>query len=220
MCDPCCDVYSLSRVAFESLDSYLHPSPLLVVVSGPSGVGKDSVVRRMIELHYSFHFVVTVTSRPPRQGEVHGVDYTFVSEAEFERMIAEDELFEHARVYDQYKGIPKAQVRQALASGQDVLLRLDVQGAATMRAKAPDAVTIFLAPPSMDVLVARLRRRGSDSPAELAQRLRTAEREMGALPSFDYVVFNHEDALDEAARQIGAIMASEKCRVGRRSVVV
>ena len=145
--------------AFALLERYLHPEPSLVVISGPSGVGKDSVVNRMRELEYPFHFVVTATDRCPRPGEVHGVDYYFVSTAEFERMIRENELFEHAEVYGQHKGVPKAHARQALSSGMDVIMRLDVQGAMTIAHKVPGALTIFLAPPSLDILVGRLRRR-------------------------------------------------------------
>src|SRR5512137_519789 len=111
----------------------LHPEPLLIVISGPSGVGKDTVIQRMIERNLPFHFVVTATTRHPRPNEVHGKDYFFYSHAEFARMIENSELLEHAIVYNDYKGIPKAQVHDAQASGQDVVMRLDVQGANTIR---------------------------------------------------------------------------------------
>jgi len=122
--------------------------PLLVVISGPSGVGKDAVRKRMQERGCPFHFVVTATDRPQRPGEVHGKDYFFISAAEFDRMLANGELLEHAIVYGQHKGIPKAHVRQALTSGQDVLMRVDVQGATTIRRLVPEAVLIFLMPSS------------------------------------------------------------------------
>src|SRR5512136_1451271 len=121
-----------------------HPEPLLIVISGPSGVGKDTVIQRMQERNLPFQFVVTATTRPPRPNEVHGKDYFFYSNAEFARMIEKGELLEHAIVYNDYKGIPKAQVRDALASGKDVVMRLDVQGAATIHALCPDALMIFL----------------------------------------------------------------------------
>ena len=161
------------------------PQPLLVVISGPAGVGKDAVVRRLKERGYPFHFVVTATDRPPRPGEVHGVHYFFVSTAEFEGMIALDELLEHARVYGQYKGIPKQQVREALASGKDVVMRLDVQGAAAVRRMAPEAVLIFLVAGSDEELEQRLRKRKGDSPEQIRERLATARAEMACLDEFD-----------------------------------
>ncbi|MEA3408264.1 MAG: guanylate kinase [Chloroflexota bacterium] len=196
----------------------MHPLPLLVVISGPSGVGKDSVVERMQEMGYPFHFVVTVTDRVPRPDEEDGRDYHFVSTGEFERMIEADDLLEYARVYGQYKGVPKADVREALSSGRDVVMRLDVQGADTVRKIVPQALTIFLAPPSLDVLVRRLRGRGGDSSAQLRQRLETAVTEMRRMETFRYVVVNYEGRLDEAVRQIMAIMEAEKCRVGRQEI--
>jgi guanylate kinase len=200
------------------IERYLHPAPLLVIISGPSGVGKDSVVRRMRELAYPFHFVVTATDRPRRPAEVNGIDYHFLSTAEFERMIAADEFLEYARVYGQYKGVPKAQARQALASGMDVIMRLDVQGTATVRQKVPQALTIFLVPPSLEVLIHRLRQRGTESAEELQRRLEMALAELRCAGAFDYVVVNHEGALDQTAARIMAIIQAEKCRVARQAV--
>jgi len=191
-------------------------TPLLVIISGPSGAGKDSVVKRMRELNYPFHFVVTTTDRPPRPGEVNGLDYHFVSTAAFDKMIANDELFEHAVVYGQHKGIPKAQVREALSSGMDVIMRLDVQGAATACQLVPEALAIFLVPPSIEVLIDRLRRRGSDSPAQLRKRMDTVLAEIGRIREFDYVVVNREGRLDETVKQIAAIISAERFRTARR----
>ena len=193
------------------------PPPLLIVISGPAGVGKDSVVNRMKEQGYPFHFVVTATDRSPRSGEVNGVDYFFFSTAEFERMEREGELLEHAIVYGQHKGIPKQQVRQALASGQDVVMRLDVQGAATVRQLVPQAVLIFLTASEQE-LEQRLHRRAADSPQQLAMRIAKARDEIAQLPLFDYVVANHEDRLDEAVAQVAAIITAEHCRVQPRIV--
>src|SRR4026209_452383 len=134
-----------------------HPQPLLIVISGPSGAGKDTVMQRMKERGLPFHFVVTATTRPKRANEEHGRDYWFISNEEFARMIDEDELIEHAIVYGDYKGIPKQQVREALASGMDVVLRIDVQGAETVRKMAPDVLMIFITTESEAALVQRLR---------------------------------------------------------------
>jgi guanylate kinase len=205
---------------FARVERYLHPTPLLVVLSGPSGVGKDTVVRRMRECGYPFRFVVTATDRPPRTGEVEGIDYYFVSTAEFERMVAQDELFEHALVYGQHKGVPKVPARQALASGIDVIMRLDVQGAATMRRLVPQILTIFLAPPSLEALIRRLCQRASDSPAQRRQRLETALAELERIEEFDYVVVNGEDALDSTVQQVVAIIAAEKCRAVRSPITL
>ncbi|MFO7917293.1 MAG: guanylate kinase [Anaerolineae bacterium] len=206
--------------AFAKVDRYLNPPPLLVVISGPSGVGKDSVVERMQEIGYPFHFVVTATDRAPRPDEEDGRDYHFVSTEEFEGMIEDDELLEYAQVYGQYKGVPKAEVQDALASGQDVVMRVDIQGAATVSEIVPQALTIFLAPPSLDILARRLRGRGGDSPAQLRERLETAVTEMRRMERFRYAVVNRQGRLDDTVRQTIAIMEAERCRVGRQPISV
>jgi guanylate kinase len=195
-------------------------TPLLIVISGPSGVGKDSLVERMKVRGAQFHFVVTATSRPPRSGEVHGIDYFFVSPETFEGMIEEDELLEYAVVYGQYKGIPKQQVREALASGQDVVMRLDVQGATTIKRLIPEAVLVFLSASSEEELVTRLKRRKTESDVQLQQRIETVRHEMERLPEFDYVVINRECALDEAVDQIFSIIRAEHHRVHPRQVAL
>ena len=186
--------------------------PLLIVISGPSGAGKDSVVLRMKERGFPFHFVVTATDRAPRHNEIHGKDYYFYTTAEFERMIDEHELLENAWVYGQHKGIPKAHVREALASGQDVVMRIDVQGAETVKKLLPAAITIFLICESEEELVARLRERRTESTDALQKRLDTAHEEMALIPDFDYVVVNHHGALDDAVDDVVAIMRAEHCR--------
>ena len=194
--------------------------PLLVVLSGPSGVGKDTILMRMRDIGFPFHFVVTATSRAQRPGERDGYDYHFVSKDRFEEMIARGELLEWAEVYGHYKGIPKREVGQALQSGRDVILRIDVQGAATIKRLAPEAVFIFLAPGSFDELRNRLQWRRTESPDQMEQRLAMAQREMEALDTFDYVVINREDHLDDAVGQIRNIMSAEKQRVRPRRVVL
>jgi guanylate kinase len=193
-------------------------SPLLVVISGPSGVGKDVTLKRMQEMGCRFHFVVTTTDRPRRPGEVDGVDYFFVSSAEFERMIEGDELLEHATVYGQHKGVSRDQVRRALDSGQDVVMRLDVQGAATIRRLVPDAVLIFLTTESEQELMARLKARRTESGQALRTRLEIARQEMGCIDEFDYIVVNRDGRLDETVETIMAIITAEKCRVWQREI--
>jgi len=197
-----------------------RPQPLLVVISGPSGVGKDATLNRMKELAYPFHFVVTATTRPRRPGEVHGRDYYFVSMDEFTAMIEQGELLEHALVYGECKGIPKAHVRKALDSGQDVIMRVDVQGAATVRELVPDAVLVFLMASSEEELARRLRARRTESPESLEKRLVTAHHEMAQMTNFDYVVVNRDHHLDDTVRQIAAIITAEKCRVRQRRIVL
>lgn len=192
--------------------------PLLIVISGPSGVGKDTVLQRMKERRMPFHFVVTATTRPPRADEVHGRDYFFLSTDEFAEMIEQKELLEWARVYNDYKGIPKQQVRDALASGHDVVMRLDVQGAATVRELSPGAVMIFLAPASEEELVNRLRERKTETPEGLKLRIATARRELHRMGEFDYYVVNPDMALETTVDRIIAIIEAEHSRVHPRKV--
>lgn len=193
-------------------------SPLLVVISGPSGVGKDMTIRRLKELGYPFYFVVTATTRPKRPDEVHGKDYFFISMSEFAEMIEARELLEYAIVYGDYKGIPKAQVREALASGQDVIMRIDVQGAATIRRLVPEAVLIYLSAESEEALVRRLRERKTEPEDQLKMRIATARQELERLDIFDYVVINAEDQLDETCHKIASIIMAEKCRLDQREI--
>lgn len=195
-------------------------NPLLVVISGPSGVGKDMAINRLKELGYPFYFVVTATTRPKRPKEVDGVDYFFISMSEFAEMIENEELLEHAIVYGDYKGIPKQQVREALASGHDVIMRIDVQGAATIRRLVPEAVLIFLSAESEEALVRRLRNRKTEPEGQLKMRIATARQELKRLDLFDYVVINAEDCLDETCRKIAAIITAEKCKINQREITL
>jgi guanylate kinase len=194
--------------------------PVLVVLSGPSGVGKDATLELMKRRELPFHFVVTATTRQRRPNETDGIDYHFVSVGEFAEMIDAGELLEYAVVYGDYKGIPKKHVREALASGKDVVLRIDVQGAATIRSLIPNAVTIFLAAESEDKLIERLRERKTESADNLKMRIATARQEMARINEFDYVVVNREDELDTTVDHVISIIHAEKCRVDWTPVVL
>lgn len=197
---------------------YRTINPLLVVISGPSGVGKDTVVQRMKERQVPFHFVVTATNRERRPDEVDGVDYGFVSTAEFARMIEENELLEYAIVYGDYKGVPKQQVRDAFESGKDVVMRLDVQGAGTIRHLAPEAVLIFLVADSEEEMVERLKARKTDTEDSIKLRVATARQELKRLQEFDYCVVNPQNDVDAAVDAILAIIQAEHARVQQRAV--
>jgi guanylate kinase len=199
-------------------EEFLKKQPLLIVLSGPSGVGKDAVIISLQERKYPIHFVVTAASRPPRAGEIHGVDYFFVTEQEFEEMIAHDELIEHSLVYDVYKGVPKSQVSEAMASGKDVIMRLDVQGAAKVRSIFPEAILLFLIPANDEEWFERWRARDTETPEEIALRVETARVELECLDDFDYVVVNPHNQLDKAVDSVISIIEAEHMRVQQREI--
>ena len=186
--------------------------PLLVVFSGPSGVGKDTLIERLLESEPRMRKVATVTTRPPRPGEIEGLDHYFVSPARFRQLIAEDALLEHARVYDNWYGVPRADVDDLISNKWDVILRTDIQGVTSIKRLAPHAVTIFIAPEDMADLEARLQRRGGTGLEDQSLRLDTAKREMEAARTFDHVVVNPEDALDAAVESVRRILEQERSR--------
>ncbi len=192
--------------------------PLLVVISGPSASGKGTVLAALRELDRPWHFAVTATTRPMRAGEVDGKDYIFLDVDTFLRMRERDELLESAQVYDRWYGVPRHQVRDPLIAGRDVILEIDVQGAATIRSIAPEALTIFVMPASMNELRSRLTGRGTEDGTEMQRRLDEASVELGRMHEFDYRVVNRNGQLDDAVREIDAIIAAEKCRVNPRLV--
>lgn len=203
------------------LDPYHRPaSPLLIVISGPSGVGKDSVLRGLKRRGLPFRFVPTMNTRPRRASEVEGVDYYFVSTEQFLSMLNRGELLEHAVVYGDYKGIARQPIREALASGQDVVLRVDVQGAATLKRLVPQAIFIFLMTSSETGLIERLSRRKTETPDSLRVRIATAREEMARLSEFDYVIVNRTDDLDEAVQSVISIIRAEHCRVRPRTILL
>ncbi len=193
--------------------------PLLVVLSGPSGVGKDAVLSVLRERGHPFHFTVTATTRPRRETKAADHQFlSFLSEDAFDRLLEDSGLLEHAQVYGYRYGVPKVQVREALERGKDVLILVDVQGAASIKKLVPEAVRILLAPPSVEDLETRLHARGLDEPDVIRRRLETAAEELAQLPHFDYVVTNERDELAGTVDQVLAIMAAERCRVGRQPV--
>lgn len=195
-------------------------SPLLIILSGPSGAGKDAVLAGMKETGYPLKYITTYTTRPRRPNEENNIDYHFVSVGRFQEMIKNNELLEWAKVYDYWYGVPKEAVKEALRKGQDVIVKVDVQGAATIKKILPQAVFIFLVPPSREELEIRLKQRHTESPSELALRLKTAEKELAQLPLFDYVVISRWDKIDLAVAQIQAIITAEKCRTTPREMAL
>jgi guanylate kinase len=196
-------------------------SGLVCVLSGPSGVGKSTLIERLKRDQFPITHCVTATTRPRRQGEEHGVHYYFLSEAEYDMLLEKEQFLEHAVVHNLYRyGIPLHSIRDGLRRGQDVILAPDVQGASTVRWKLPNAITIFLRPPSLDELVPRLAARGTETAEERAIRLRTAEREMQRMSEYDYVIINHHDRLDQAVGDLKAIVLAERLRVCPRTVTL
>ena len=195
-------------------------NPLLILISGPSGVGKDAVIARLKELGRPYHFVVTATTRASREGEIDDVHYQFMTQPAFDALLAEGGFLEHATVYGGSYGVPKHQIAEALSSGSDVILRVDVQGARTLRTLIPAAVLVFVAPASRDELQRRLTERSTETPASLSRRLKLAAWEMEQTGIFDYLVVNEDGRLDEAAATIDAIVTAEHARVVQRRVTI
>ena len=200
--------------------SNLPTKPLLIVLSGPSGVGKDAVLSQMKESGSPLHFVITLTTRTRRTQEKDNVDYRFVSADEFRQMLESNQLLESAHVYGNWYGVPREDVKQALERGQDVVIKVDIQGAATIKKLVPQAVTIFLTPPSIDELSKRLKRRRTESPGDFDLRLKTAGEEMKQIDRFDYSVINRLGKIDLAVAEIQAIITAEKDKKTPREVVL
>ncbi len=194
--------------------------PLVIVISGPSGVGKDATIARIKETGIKFHYVVTATTRARRPRETDGIDYYFLTHENFIEKVNKEEFLEYAEVYGNYYGVLKKEVSQALQKGEDVILKVDVQGAATLKKKMPEAVFIFLLPPSVEDLSERLRNRNADTQTAVRLRIDKAEQELKCLAVFDYGVVNHTDALEKTANAVKAIVTAEKCRIKPRIVEI
>lgn len=207
--------------SFSSEPLLPPPKPLVIVISGPSGVGKDAVIKKLRETREGIHFVVTATTRAKRPGEVDGKDYFFVSKEEFLSMVHKDELLEYALVYGDYKGIPKQQIREYMAKGFDIVLRVDIQGAATLkRILGNSAVFIFLVAESEMALVNRLIDRKTETKETLMVRIATAREEVRHLRNFDYVVVNVEGKLESTVKLVESIIDAEKTKVQQRNVII
>lgn len=194
--------------------------PLVVIFSGPSGVGKDSVIERMLELDYPISIPATMITRPARHGEVDGVHHLFVSVKEFERQVATGELLEHAIVYGNRYGVPRSQVRSAIATGKHVMIRVDVQGAASLRKTLPGAPSVFLMPDDIANLEAHLRSRGSEDEDEVQRRLFEVKEELTEAEYFDYVVENIEGDLDATVRAVASVICAEMERPDRVAIEI
>jgi guanylate kinase len=200
-------------------DELLLPrTGLLVVLSGPSGVGKDAVLARLEAMGVPFTRIITATCRPIRPGEIPGKSYHFLTPEEFARWRSEGKLLEWAEVYGVPYGTPVEDVRRALAAGETVLLKIDVQGAAQIKQKAPDAVFIYLGPGSFEELVHRLFRRGTETKEVFQRRVQQAREELRQLPMYDYLVINRQGELDCAVEQVKAIITAERLRVHPRQI--
>uniref|UniRef100_A0A7C2EC04 Guanylate kinase n=1 Tax=Ammonifex degensii TaxID=42838 RepID=A0A7C2EC04_9THEO len=185
-------------------------SGLLLVISGPSGVGKGTICNRLRALDPAIYLSISMTTRPPREGEKEGREYFFVSETHFQKLLQQGELLEWARVYDYYYGTPRKPVMEMRAAGRDVVLEIDIQGGFKVRENCPDSILVFILPPSLEELASRLKNRGTEQAEVIATRLRWAQEELRCFRRYDYAVVN--DRLEEAVRKINAIRTAEKCR--------
>lgn len=207
--------------SFSSQPIVPNPNPLIIVISGPSGVGKDAVIMKLREVRKDLHFLVTATSRPKRQGEIDGKDYFFKSKEDFLSMIEKNELLEYALVYGDYKGIPKQQIRECMDKGCDIVLRVDIQGAENLRGILGNgAVYVFVVAESEEALVRRLIGRKTETIEALVVRVASAKEELKHLDEFDYVVVNREGELEGSVKVLESIIEAEKARVQQRRAVI
>ncbi|MEW6696040.1 MAG: guanylate kinase [Bacillota bacterium] len=186
---------------------------LLIVISGPSGAGKGTICQGLLQKNKELCLSVSCTTRPPRPGEQHGVNYFFLDKAYFEQMIANNQLLEYAKVYDNYYGTPLQYVEEKLATGWDVILEIDIQGALQVKQKYPQGVLIFVVPPALSLLKERLTKRGTDSMEVITKRLQCVCDELSNTEQYDYLVIN--DTVENAMHQVEAIIKAEKCRPSR-----
>jgi guanylate kinase len=205
--------------------AHLEPNPvqpLLVVISGPSGVGKDTIIDALQKRGHqpAYHYVVTCTTRAPRTGEVDGVSYRFTTVPDFLALRDAGELLEANEVHGNWYGTPRDGVRDAIARGQHAVLKIDVQGAEVVKSKVPDALLIFVVPPSLDTLVEHLKARRTETAEQLEIRQRNAAMELARKDDYDYVVVNEEGRVDWTAEQIERIISKEEVRDGRRRIAI
>jgi guanylate kinase len=190
--------------------------PLLLILSGPSGAGKDAVIKKLKTVHFPMAHITTMTTRPRRPKEKDGIDYNFVTREQFQQLIDQGELLEWANVYGNFYGVPKQAVREALSAGKDTIIKIDVQGAATIKQIVPQAVFIFLAPLTLQELIDRLTIRNTESEENLKLRIDTVKEEMKKIDMFDYLAINEHGKMDCVVDEIRAIITAEKMRVAPR----
>ncbi|WP_321993116.1 guanylate kinase [Clostridium butyricum] len=186
---------------------------LLIVISGPSGAGKGTICKNFLERNSEVAISVSATTRSPRNGEVDGINYYFMSKEQFKEKIEANDFLEYAEVYDNFYGTPKSNVEQLLESGKDVILEIDIQGALKVKENTEEGVFIFILPPSMEELKARIIKRGSETPESLMKRFKSAYKEINFISRYNYAVVN--DEVETAVDKLEAIVCAEKCRVDR-----
>lgn len=186
---------------------------VLIVISGPSGAGKGTICKALLEKHSEISLSVSATTRNPREGEVDGINYHFLTKDDFEKRVEENDFLEYASVYGNYYGTPKSNVEKILDSGQDVILEIDIQGALKVKEQSEEGVFIFILPPSMEELKQRIIKRGSETPESLMTRFKSAYKEINYVSKYNYAVVN--DTVEHAVEKIEAILLAEKCRVDR-----
>ena len=194
---------------------HANNQPLVVILTGPSGVGKDAALNELKKMDRPWHYVVTATTRPIRHNEIDGVDYIFMGESEFKLSLDQNEFLESANVYERWYGVPKSQVSGPLKNGLDVILKVDIQGAATIKSLIPQAISIFMIPGTLNDLENRLRTRMTESEEQLKLRLEVAKTELTKLNNFEYYIINEEGNLESTVRQIDTIITAEKQRLNR-----
>ncbi len=211
----------MKKTSRKSQSPFRLPTrPLFIVLSSSSGAGKDALLAKMRESGYPLEYITTATTRPQRANEEKNIDYHFISTEKFQEMIENKELLEWAHVYGNWYGVPTEPVKRALNKGQDIIVKVDIQGAATLKKILPQAVFIFLMPSSMEELALRLKQRNTESPFDLALRMKTAEEEIKQLHLFDYIVVNKQNEIDQAVSDIKAIITAEKCRATPREITL
>ena len=220
-------VSPVAGVAVDTADAATPAAPatstspgILFIFSAPSGAGKDTVIQHLKNEHFALHYAITCTTRPMRHYESEGNPYYFLTSDEFADLRERGELLEHAHVHGYDYGVPRGPVRAALARGEDVLLKIDVQGARTVKNDQPDAVLIYLLPPSAEESIERMRQRNTETEAELATRIRNIERELNSRSNFDYIVENPRGQVERAVAKVKAIVIAERCRVTRRRFAI
>ncbi len=202
-----------SEIKSKNTFSLFIDKALFFVLSSPSGAGKDAVLKLLKRSTYPLTYITTITTRAKRTHEKEGIDYYFVTDHHFQQMIINNELLEWAEVYGNRYGVPREPVEKALEEGKDIMVKVDVQGAITIKKQIPQAILIFMTPPSTEELATRLRKRQTETSLDLARRLQTAEQELKQIPIFDYLVINYQGELGLTAATIKSIITAEKYRI-------